>query len=51
MHEGRYASESNMIRTTPLLSKALATELDDYGTISVSAMAVPGQIDIADVKE
>lgn len=51
LHEGRFASESNMIRTIPLLSKTSATGLDDYGKISVSVEGGARQIDIANVKE
>lgn len=51
LHEGRFASESNMIRTIPLLSKTSATGLDDYGKISVSVDGGARQIDIANVKE
>lgn len=51
LHEGRFASESNMIRTIPLLSKSSATGLDDYGNISVSIDGKVMQIDIANVKE
>lgn len=51
LHEGRFASESNMIRTIPLLSKSSATGLDDYGIISVSVDGKAVKIDIANVKE
>lgn len=51
LHEGRFASECNMIRTIPLLSKSSATGLDDYGKISVSVDGGAKQIDITNVKE
>lgn len=51
LHEGRFASESNMIRTMPLLSKSCATGLDDYNMISISVDGCTRQINIANIKE
>lgn len=51
LHEGRFASESNMIRTIPLLSRNSSTGLDDYGSISVSIDGIARQIHVANVKE